>query len=646
MSEPTISSRVGATFQGLLWTAFPLVFVVFGVGMVVWSAYQAATYLPVAATVEKIKGGDDASDSVSVDYSYSVDGRRYTGAASADEDKKADFNELRRHKVGEKLTVYYNPRNPAQSQHSVKADAGGLVFVIFILPFLSIGLSSLWFGLTGKELIRSRCPNAQSSAVPGGGLFWLFVAVCIAGTIGQLVCSLTLSWPWSLASGLVILLLAIPAAMLWAVRWRDRSRSAKSVELRELRAAAYADGTGSSQDLGRFDLERASSKGVSFRTKFAVVLAITVFWCGLTGVFTYFAVGSLIKHHYARSHFASTQGVVISSRVKYSEGSEGGSTASPRIKYRYTVADKEYLGDRYDFAGGSSSDDSYAQKAVNENPPGKHVTVYYNPDKPSVAILHLAAPGISYFLLLFLQPFLLVGLGLIGACVYLPFAHGRTKRFLESDAQPPWSIPGWGVLEQDFDGLVLRSRRSLFAPFGYGLIAYGVACFFATFVVAFFFQGFGNTNVDAVRWAFIVAACVGVVVLLGSFFFGGGRSRLVIDTTGKRLVVQDRRNDVEARLADVEGLRLRKIHYRAGMQVNGTNVRRLQLEAVVHKAEPIPLHAFKWQSGNDDEVIALARKTQRELAQIIGCPAVKNIVDADPSDDPNNHSDEPALQSQ
>jgi hypothetical protein len=627
MSEPATSGRVSAIFQGLIWAAFPLVFVAFGVGMVVMSAYQAATYLPITAIVERVKGGDDASDSVSVDYSYSVDGRRYTGAESADEDSKSRFNELRQYKAGEKLTVYYNPRDPGRSQYSVKAEAGGLVFVIFIMPFLSIGLNRLWFGLTGRELLRSRRPNSESVAVPGGGLFWVFTAMCVVGTVGQVVCSINLNWPWSLVSGLVILFLVIPAAMFWAARLRERWRAAKSAKLRELHATVDTDAAGSTQHAGELDAERLLSKRPRFRTTFAVLLGFTVFWCSLTSVFTYFAVGSLVKHSYARWHFAAAQGVVIASRVKVTHDSESGSMAAPRIKYRYSVDGKEYVGERYDFAGGSSSDDSYAQRAVSENPPGKHVTVYYDPAKPSMAILHLAAPGISYFLLLFLQPFILVGLGMPIVCVYLPFAHTRTKRFLQSDATPPWSIPGWGVLEQDFDGLVLRSRRNLFAPFGYAVAAYGVACFLAIFIVGFFFHGFGDTNVDAVRWAFIVAACVGVVVLFGGFLFVGGRNRVVIDTTGKRLVVHNRGDDLEAPLANITGLRLCKVRYRAGMEVGGSNVRRLLLEAAIRDAQPIPLHAFRWQSSNEDDIIALARKAQQELARIIGCPVVKTIGD-------------------
>ena len=276
-------------------------------------------------------------------------------------------------------------------------------------------------------------------------------------------------------------------------------------------------------------------------------------------------------------------------------------TYAPRIRYRYTVAGREYLGQQYDFAGGSSSDSSYAERAVSENPPGKAVTVYYDPGNPSQAILHLEAPGISYCMLLFLQPFILIGLGAIGWCATLPLAQKRLNKFFRGDASPPWNIPGWGVMERDFDGLVLRGRRSLFAPLGYFLLGYGITCFLSIFVVVFLFHGFGDANVAAIRWAFIVAGCVGAAALLWRLFSSDGTSRVVIDPINKRLAVHSRRRDLASPFEKITGLRLRRIHYPGGMTVNGQTVRYLLLEATVDSGQPLPLHAFRWPAGQQDE---------------------------------------------
>lgn len=624
MSKPTQISRIAALFQALLPTLLPLIFVVVGVGITVVTAYRAATYLPTTATVEKVTGADDASDTVTVHYSYSVNGKHYTSKESADEDHKSEFNELRRHKLGDKLTVYYSPDNPSHSQQVVKPTAFGLALVIFVVPFLAIGFNGLWFAFTGKELLLSRRPNAESSSVPGGGLFWVLVLVCVAGTVAQVVASITLTWPWDLVAGLVTLFVAIPAAMICAVRLRENRRLVRSEELRAIRAAKQA-APAASDVADSLDFARSSPRNLSFRAEFAILLAFATIWCGIVGAFTYFAIGSLIKHHYAKLYFAQTQGVVLASRIKVSHGDKG-DTMAPRIKYRYSVDGKQYIGDRYDFAGGSSSDGSYAHKAVQENPLGKQVPVYYDPANPASAILRLDTPPISYTLLLFLQPFLLAGLALIGLCIQMPFVRFRTKRFLQSDASPPWKIPGWGVMRDSFEGLVIQSRPSLFAPIGYFLVAYGLTCFIAIFIVVIFFNGFGNADLDAIRWAFIVAASVGAVAFFVGLFYRGSKRRVVIDMAQKRLAVHERRQDVDVPFADINGLQLHKVNYRAGLTVNGSRVHYLRLEALVHAGEPITIHSFKWQSGNDAGLLAVARKTKHELAQMIGCPVVSEIL--------------------
>lgn len=633
MSESTGSSgRAGETFRGLIFAGAALVFILFGAGHVITSAYRAATYLPAAATVDRVTGTEDASDKASIAYSFSVGGIRYTGTASADDEQKARFNELRQYKVGQPLAIYYDPRDPARSHLSVKVEPFPLAFVIFVLPFLALGLNQLWLGLTGKEIIRSRQPNPQSDAVPGGGVFWIFIAVCVAGTLAHIALCSLLDSPWSLLGGLGILFAAVPGATYWAYRVARRWRLAKALKLRQLRAASRtAEAEGAGGDVGAesedddFEAELATQGGLG--KKLAVALAITLFWCGITGLFACFAIGSLVRHHDARSRFASTQGIVLSSKVKVSDDSEGGSSYGPRIKYRYTVAGQDYIGTRYDFASMSSSDSSYARRVVRENPPGKAVTVYYDPRKPSEAILSLAAPGMAYFLLLFLQPFFLVGLVLIGWCVTLPVAHQRLERFFRRDDSLPRDIPEWGVMEQDFDGLVLRRRNGL-APLGHFMMGYGLACFVAIFVIGFFFGGFGEANLEAIRWAFLIAVAAGLASLLRRLLWARP-SRVVIDRVGGRLAVHSSRREFDARLDAVKTLRLRQIPYRKGVTVNGQRVRHLLLEAATDTGQFLPLHAYRWQSGREDEILAVARRTQSLLAGLMGCSVNSDVADED-----------------
>ena len=617
-------SRSNACLGGLFFTAISLAFVAAGFWMTFGSIYRAETYRPVAAVVEKVQGTDPAADRTTVTYAYVVSGERFTGSESADEDSKKQFQELRQYKTGRQLTVYYNPHDPARSQMSITPQSAGLAFATFALPFLAIGLSSLWKGLTGRDLVKSTSVGG-GDPLPGGAMFVVFIGTCVAGTAAQVALSTVLPWPWNLIACLAVLLVAIPGGNIYLSRLLSRRRVRKAAAWRPLHeratTAAGDQGLEAGQEL---DTEPAAMTIRSPRRKLAILVGVTIFWCGITGVLAWFAIGSLVMQRYAELHYQQTGGTVLASRVKTHAGSEG-TTVSAQVKYRYFVQGQEYIGDRYDFLGGSSSDRSYAYRIVYENPPSKSVIVYYDPSRPAKAVLTLAAPASSYFLLLFLQPFVLVGLALIGWCCALPRTQRRLRRFLEGRPGPAWSIPGWGVMEQDHDGVVIQSRPNRLAPLGNLILGYGIACFASIFVVGFFFHGFGDANPAAIRWAFIAAAAVGVLAMLRKLWLAGSPSRVEIDNLRKLLRVRSRKRDVEMPLAELHSLRLRKVRYPAGLLVNGQSVRYLLLEAVT-VGEPVPLHAFPWRAGQEDDVLAVARKVQQALADGLGVTATRTIA--------------------
>ena len=329
----TIAGRVKTSIGGLLFTAISLLFVGFGIAAVVQVTGQAATYLPATATIDKVTGSDDASDKVSVAYSFSVDGKRYTGTESADDEYKARFNELRQFKAGQQLAVYYDPHDPAKSQGTVKADASALAFSIFALPFLR-GAEPVVARTDGQGVdplaAAERPKRCRARRRPVLG----FVLACVAGTIGQIaLCSVT-AWPWSLVAGLSIIFVAIPAVIFWANRLARQWRFAKSVKLREAHAVPPGRpcrGRARRLRHGR----RRSSRGRS--------LSDDRRQSGQEAGRHAGDRGRLVRHH--RSHrlfrrrpagqallrqfvaFASTQGVVLSSKVKTSHGSKGGSSS-------------------------------------------------------------------------------------------------------------------------------------------------------------------------------------------------------------------------------------------------------------------------------------------------------------------------------
>ena len=111
--------------------------------------------------------------------------------------------------------------------------------------------------------------------------------------------------------------------------------------------------------------------------------------------------------------------VVVSSRLE--EGEEG--PARAEIVYRYTVGDRQYTADRYDFIPGKTSDASLPA-AVASHPAGRRFECYVDPEDPTRAVVnrthrlwyHLG----TLFLVLFSGLPLAIGLLVLRA--------GRTER--------------------------------------------------------------------------------------------------------------------------------------------------------------------------------------------------------------------------
>jgi hypothetical protein len=118
---------------------------------------------------------------------------------------------------------------------------------------------------------------------------------------------------------------------------------------------------------------------------FLVVMALMfslVFWT-LSGVFLYGVVRQA-----GTADWASAQGKVVSSRVTSHRGSKGGTTYKPEVVFTYTLGGATHTSSNITLASGfSDSGGGYAQRIVSENPPGKDVTVYYNPKSPGEAVL-------------------------------------------------------------------------------------------------------------------------------------------------------------------------------------------------------------------------------------------------------------------
>ncbi len=106
--------------------------------------------------------------------------------------------------------------------------------------------------------------------------------------------------------------------------------------------------------------------------------------------FTYAIINSARRQNDAARRFRPVEAYVVASRVARSSSGSGASRTTsyrPEITYRYTVDGREYTSRTYQFMGVGQGSQAAATGIVSRYPVGGKVTAYYDPRRPSVAIL-------------------------------------------------------------------------------------------------------------------------------------------------------------------------------------------------------------------------------------------------------------------
>lgn len=108
-----------------------------------------------------------------------------------------------------------------------------------------------------------------------------------------------------------------------------------------------------------------------------------------------------------------TMGTVTLSTIEMRSSSEGGSTAYPVVHYSYQAVGQSYQGRKV--MPGPNVGGSGAHKVVARYPTGAQVMVYYNPEKPSEALLERNMPGFIkwFWMILIILDLFLCGLGAV-----------------------------------------------------------------------------------------------------------------------------------------------------------------------------------------------------------------------------------------
>jgi hypothetical protein len=131
------------------------------------------------------------------------------------------------------------------------------------------------------------------------------------------------------------------------------------------------------------------------------VSPITQLFMGVLILALGFALVKMVLKTRTSKDWANTVGTIIESRIEVQKDSEG-QTDHPIVAYEYTVNGQLFRSQQIDF-GGEGSGGTGAKSLVKKYPSGKSVTVYYNPNNPSEAVLERSAVGAM----------LMFGLGLV-----------------------------------------------------------------------------------------------------------------------------------------------------------------------------------------------------------------------------------------
>ena len=87
---------------------------------------------------------------------------------------------------------------------------------------------------------------------------------------------------------------------------------------------------------------------------------------------------------------------ILESRLESSSDSDG-TTYRFLVRYEYVFDGRKYVGDRYNFALGSSGGHDSKLRLVQSLPPGRRVTCWVDPAKPWISVIDRTPPGDLWF---------------------------------------------------------------------------------------------------------------------------------------------------------------------------------------------------------------------------------------------------------
>ena len=211
-------------------------------------------------------------------------------------------------------------------------------------------------------------------------------------------------------------------------------------------------------------------------------------WCLGVGLFDFAIFPGLWKQIRAGS-YQRAEATVLESRVIESKGDDS-TSYRPYFRYQYRVDGITQVSDRYRYAMPMSGGPGPAHAAVEAQPVGSKLEVWYDPGSPAESVVDKQLSGLDLFLPMFMTPFNIIGFGLLLAPLW-----GRRS-------------PGPGGVPVVREGLGWRARLQYSHPLLSVLGSLGALTFAGVFVVGFGTMMHPGLLIMQAAWAFILATSI------------------------------------------------------------------------------------------------------------------------------------------
>ena len=269
-----------------------------------------------------------------------------------------------------------------------------------------------------------------------------------------------------------------------------------------------------------------------------------VFLLGFDGLIAW----TLVHQGGASRSYVAVDAVVTGSYVQRTNSSGTGPRASgsidykPVIQYEFEVNGQQYVGDRYSFVVWGRGNPDYAQSLVNQYPPGRAITAYYDPSDPNESVIDQSFDEFPTVIALLLLPF-----HCVGAILVFIFRHMWRYRDLEGDAR--WIAPYRAVSKVSYS-TGNEEDRSEFKDFTYpGWLVFTttlcVSSFVMTWVHLVASRGFNSSylSVSLTLLACLLVSALNTARKIRSYSDPG--RRLIIDRKGGRVSRGDQGVEIE-----------------------------------------------------------------------------------------------------